>query len=71
MRCFIISTHIINVIIMSPIHVEQKLLHMPRADAMKVDDMMFLLVPVFAQQPSEVGGADREHEGVRRQKLRI
>ena len=56
---------------MSPIHVEQKLLHVPWADPMKVDDMMFLLVPVFAQQPSKVGGADREHEGVRGQKLRI
>jgi len=33
--------------------------------------MMFLLVPVLAQQPSEVGGADREHEGVGGQKLMV
>lgn len=36
---------------------------------MEVDDMMLLLVPVLAQQPSEVRGADREHKRVCGQKL--
>jgi len=42
---------------------------MSRADPVEVDDMVLLLVPVLAQQPSEVRRADREHEGVCRQKL--
>ena len=42
---------------------------MPRADPVKVDDMVFLLVPVLAEQAAEVGRANREHQRVRRQKL--
>ena len=42
---------------------------MPRADPVKVDDMVFLLVPVLAEQAAEVGRAHREHQRVRRQKL--
>lgn len=36
---------------------------------MEVDDMMFLLVPVLAQQSSEVRRAHREHQGVSREEL--
>ena len=57
-------------LIFSPVHVEQQLLHMSRADPVEVDDMVLLLVPVLAQQPSEVRRADREHKGVCGQELR-
>ena len=42
---------------------------MPRTDPVKVYDMVFLLVPVLAEQAAEVGRAHREHQRVRRQKL--